>query len=95
MLIGHEDELCVCELTEALQEIQPKVSRHLAQLRQCELLIHRRQGQWVFYRINPSLPDWAKSVLKKTTDENTPFLEENLRHLRDMGDRPERIRACC
>ncbi len=95
MLIEHEGELCVCELTAALQEIQPKVSRHLAQLRQCELLIDRRQGQWVFYRINPSLPDWAKSVLKKTTDENTLFLKENLRHLRHMGDRPERIRACC
>ena len=55
----------------------------------------RRQGQWVFYRINPSLPDWAKSVLKLATDKNTPFLKENLRHLRDMGDRPERIRPCC
>lgn len=92
MLVEYENELCVCELTEALQEIQPKVSRHLAQLRQCELLIDRRQGQWVFYRINPSLPDWAKSVLKQTTAENALFLKDNLRHLRRMGGRPER--AC-
>lgn len=92
MLIEHENELCVCELTEALQAIQPKVSRHLAQLRQCELLIDRRQGQWVFYRINPSLPNWAKAVLKQTTAENAAFLKHNLAKLRRMRDRPER--AC-
>lgn len=95
MLIEHEQELCVCELTEALQEIQPKVSRHLAQLRKCGLLLDRRQGQWVFYRINPSLPDWAKLVLKQTTESNAAFLEESLCYLQGMGDRPERIRICC
>jgi len=95
MLIEHENELCVCELTEALQKIQPKISRHLAQLRQCELLLDRRQGQWIFYRINPSLPGWAKSVLTQTTEANMNFLKENLKNLRHMGDRPERARACC
>ncbi|MCB1662360.1 MAG: metalloregulator ArsR/SmtB family transcription factor [Pseudomonadales bacterium] len=95
MLIEHENELCVCELTEALQEIQPKISRHLAQLRQCQLLLDRRQGQWIFYRINPSIPDWAKSVLTQTTEANMVFLKENMKNLRRMGDRPERARACC
>ena len=33
VLLSHEGELCVCELTHALDEIQPKISRHLAQLR--------------------------------------------------------------
>ena len=32
MLIQSEGEVCVCELTHALQESQPKVSRHLALL---------------------------------------------------------------
>ena len=95
MLIEHEQELCVCELTEALQEIQPKVSRHLGQLRQCKLLLDRRQKQWVFYRINPALPNWAKSVLTQTTEANVVFLKENLNNLCRMGDRPERARACC
>jgi len=35
LLITREGELCVCELTFALNESQPKVSRHLAQLRSC------------------------------------------------------------
>ncbi|WP_163833780.1 metalloregulator ArsR/SmtB family transcription factor [Spartinivicinus ruber] len=95
MLIEREGELCVCELTEALQEIQPKVSRHLAQLRQCNLLLDRRQGLWVFYRINPNLPSWAKAVLQQTTEANQGFLKENLQNLCKMGSRPERASACC
>ena len=94
MLIEHEEELCVCELMAALQEIQPKISRHLAKLRQCGVLVDRRQGQWSFYRINPSLPDWAKSVLKQTTDANLEYLRENLQILHKIGDRPKRVVTC-
>ena len=95
LLIQQESELCVCELTEALDEIQPKISRHLAQLRKCELLVDRRQGQWVFYQINPSLPDWAKKVLATTAKANSAFLRENQIRLKKMGDRPERVKLCC
>lgn len=95
LLIHMEGELCVCELTGALGEIQPKISRHLAQLRKCDLLLDRRQGQWVFYRINPALPPWAKTVLEQTAEHNRQFLDENLKKLSSMGDRPERLRSCC
>ncbi len=95
MLIQRESELCVCELTAALNEMQPKVSRHLAQLRQCKLLLDRKQGQWVFYRINPALPTWAKSVIEQTVESNQVFLKESLNNLARMGERPERIKACC
>lgn len=95
LLIQQESELCVCELTEALDEIQPKISRHLAQLRKCELLVDRRQGQWVFYQINPSLPDWAKKILATTAEANSAFLRENQIRLKKMGDRPERVKLCC
>jgi ArsR family transcriptional regulator, arsenate/arsenite/antimonite-responsive transcriptional repressor len=94
MLIEREDELCVCELTEALAESQPKVSRHLAQLRQCELLLDRKQGQWVYYRINPALPDWTKSVLHQTNEANKTYLKKNLVNLSRMGDRPNSAASC-
>jgi ArsR family transcriptional regulator, arsenate/arsenite/antimonite-responsive transcriptional repressor len=95
LLIEHEQELCVCELMRAIDEIQPKVSRHLAQLRRCDLLLDRRQGQWVFYRINPALPDWAKTVLTQTLASNQVFLAKNIKRLNKMGDRPARAQACC
>lgn len=95
LLISQERELCVCELTEALVEIQPKISRHLAQLRKCELLVDRRQGQWVFYRINPALPEWALSVIETSVNALQPFLAANVKQLNKMGDRPERLKHCC
>ena len=95
MLIEQEEELCVCELSEALDDIQPKVSRHLAQLRKCELLFDRRQGQWVYYRINPALPDWAKKVLAISAKANDAFIKDNKKRLAAMGDRPQRIKSCC
>lgn len=95
MLLEQEGELCVCELMEALDESQPKVSRHLAQLRKAALLTDRRQGQWVFYRINEKLPQWAKEVLLLTTAANQALLAENADRLCRMGDRPQRASACC
>lgn len=95
LLITREGELCVCELMEALQEIQPKISRHLAQLRRNKLLVDRRQGQWVFYRLNPALPEWANSVLTRTLEANPAFLANNIKQLCRMGDRPARAQACC
>ena len=58
-LLQQEGKLCVCELTAALDLSQPKISRHLASLRQCGLLQDSREGQWVYYQISPSLPEWT------------------------------------
>jgi ArsR family transcriptional regulator len=44
-------ELCVCDLCEVLGEIQPKVSRHLATLREAGLVQVRCEGKWKFYRL--------------------------------------------
>ncbi|CUB03782.1 metalloregulator ArsR/SmtB family transcription factor [Marinomonas fungiae] len=95
LLIQLEGELCVCELMQAIDESQPKVSRHLAQLRGCGLLTDRRQGQWVFYSINETLPDWAKLVLQVTANENLEIIAADLARLEMMGDRPERTNSCC
>jgi ArsR family transcriptional regulator len=95
MLLVIEGELCVCELTHALNEIQPKISRHLAQLRESGVVLDRRQGQWIYYRINPDLPAWVRKVLAATAEGVTlrlPF-DQDLRTLAEMPDRPEK--ACC
>ncbi|PVZ72060.1 metalloregulator ArsR/SmtB family transcription factor [Pelagibaculum spongiae] len=93
LLLSHEGELCVCELTSALDDIQPKISRHLSQLKQAKLLLDRRQGQWVFYRLNPELPDWAKQTLDKTCSQNQAFIQPNLAALKKMAGRPDAPRC--
>jgi ArsR family transcriptional regulator len=94
LLIHQQQELCVCELTTALEQIQPKISRHLSRLKSCDLLTDRRQGQWVFYRINPQLPQWCLKVLNETVESNADWLALNRNALCKMGDRPQR-QACC
>lgn len=95
LLILQEQELCVCELTVALRLSQPKVSRHLAHLRQAGLLLDHKQGSWVFYRLHPSLPDWIRSVLTISAHENAHFIAENRHNLSVMGSRPDRVMRCC
>ncbi len=59
VLLSTQGELCVCELVQALQLSQPKISRHLAALREAGVVESRRQGQWMFYQLSTALPDWA------------------------------------
>ena len=95
MLISAEEELCVCELMQALSLSQPKISRHLAQLREANFLTSRRQGKWVFYQINQSLPDWCQTILETSLKNNANYLQDAVSRLTRMGNRPERSLACC
>lgn len=95
LLITREQELCVCELTCALGESQPKISRHLAQLRSGGLLADRRQGQWVYYRLHPQLPDWVLGALHGALEANRHWLAADAHRLEGMGQRPQRRAACC
>ncbi|MEE3320637.1 MAG: metalloregulator ArsR/SmtB family transcription factor [Pseudomonadota bacterium] len=62
-LLHGQGEVCVCDLVDSLQAPQSTISRHLAQLRQCELVVARRQGTWMHYQLNPALPEWASAVI--------------------------------
>ena len=95
LLIAAEGELCVCELTTALDTSQPKVSRHLAQLRDSGLLSTRREGQWIYYALNNALPEWARTVLTATANANGPLTNHCCSRLRAMGDRPQRNSQLC
>ena len=63
LLLKARGQLCVCDLMNALQVSQPKVSRHLAPLRDCGLLQTEKRGQWVYYRLHPDLDDWVVAVI--------------------------------
>ena len=67
VLLRAHEELCVCELTEALALPQPKISRHLAILREAEMLLDRRSGLWIYYRLHPDLPAWAMDAVTAVT----------------------------
>ncbi len=95
ILMHQEGELCVCELVHALGLIQPKVSRHLAALRDAGLVIDRRQGQWIYYCLPPDLPDWVSRVISATAAEaaNQERFISDSATLAEMPNRPSA--ACC
>jgi ArsR family transcriptional regulator, arsenate/arsenite/antimonite-responsive transcriptional repressor len=89
-LLREEEELCVCELVHALEVPQPRISRHLAQLRDCGLVRDRRCGQWVFYRLRNDLPEWVRVVLLSALEavgDTAPYEADRLR-LSTMAERP-------
>lgn len=95
VLLAREGELCVCELTHALELSQPKVSRHLALLRRDGVVQDRRAGQWVYYRLHPELPAWARQVIDaalRAAVDQQPF-HEDAQRLRSMPERP--AARCC
>jgi len=50
-LLG-QGELCVCDITAALDMVQPKVSFHLSALKEAGLIKDRKQGKWIHYSVN-------------------------------------------
>ena len=94
LLIHYEGELCVCELIAAIEDIQPKISRHLALLRKSGLLVDRKEKQWVFYRINPALPQWVKNIISETASHQRSLIKPGIDALAKMGDRPARRSYC-
>lgn len=70
MLIANTGEACVCDLMSALELDQPKISRHLAQLRKFGILLDDRRGKWEFYKLHPELPTWMHDVIVNATENN-------------------------
>ncbi len=92
LLIGEEKELCVCELVHALDISQPKISRHMATMREAGIVRSRRHAQWVFYCINPSLENWQNQIIKAALaggkSESVAIKDKN--RLARMKGRPDR-----
>ncbi|VAX09637.1 Arsenical resistance operon repressor [hydrothermal vent metagenome] len=93
MLLQGQGELCVCELTHALGLSQPKISRHLALLRESGLLLTRREGTWMYYRINLKLPVWMQNNLQTTFEgiRRSKVFVVDKKRLKSMSSRPEAV----
>lgn len=95
LLLAANDELCVCELTHALDLPQPKISHHLGALRKAGVVADRKEGLWIYYRINPELPEWVVTVVDATVQgakEQLVYLDDGAA-LQSMPNRPGA--ACC
>ena len=95
VLMVSEGELCVCELTHALDLSQPKISRHLAQLRESgveHILSFFTILNWEFIE---DLPEWVTLIIQGMqagTERKEPY-RSDLQVLKDMPNRPGA--TCC
>ena len=64
----REDEICVCYFSEVLGESQPKVSRHLAYLRNAGVVSARREGKWIHYQIKMPENLYTRKILQDTLE---------------------------
>jgi ArsR family transcriptional regulator len=46
-------ERCVCDLTDAMDAAQSRLSFHLKVLKDAGLVTDRREGRWMYYTLNP------------------------------------------
>lgn len=91
LLLHADSEICVCELIEILEVPQSVVSRHLAYLRKADLVTARRQGVWMYYSVNPQLPDLAENILSafKLHTESDEILSS------DIAKTSQSSTTCC
>lgn len=79
-------ELCVCEITYALNATQSNISKHLAKLSDANIVLSAKKAQWISYKINPA-------VLKEY-----PFiqaiLEQETKKIQQCQEDREKLAAC-
>lgn len=73
-------ERCVCDLTDALDAAQSRLSFHLKVLKDAGLVTDRRDGRWMYYTLNAEALTEAADLVEALAAEPSPS---------------ERKRGCC
>jgi ArsR family transcriptional regulator, arsenate/arsenite/antimonite-responsive transcriptional repressor len=65
-------ERCVCDLTDALDAAQSRLSFHLKVLKDAGLVSDRREGRWMYYTLNPDALAEVGELLESMASEPSP-----------------------
>lgn len=79
LVLLYHKELCVCEMCGIMEESQPKISKHLAKLRDMGLVRDERKEQFIFYCLNIE-NQLFKEVIHKIVEnlEDYPVLKKDM-----------------
>ena len=85
MLVDRE-ELSVAELAAITQLAQPRVSTHLAKLKEAGLVNDRRQGVFVYYRMAGNIKDNSLAALWELLRTNTsdPLIKQDVERIEQV-----------
>ncbi|MDQ3219333.1 MAG: metalloregulator ArsR/SmtB family transcription factor [Acidobacteriota bacterium] len=84
----RDEEVCVCFFTEVIGSSQPKISRHLAYLRNAGIVQARRDGKWMHYSLLKPQGEGRRKVFEEVL--NWLDGQEDLRN-----DREKYKQVCC
>lgn len=71
LFLQTDEDLCVCEMVDALELPQYQISKHLTILKNAGLLQASRKGTWVYYRLDrdePLLHDLCKMLNRRLNE---------------------------
>ena len=91
-------EICVCDLVAVLGIPQQTVSRHLGYLRKSGLVLARKDGLWVHYRLAPAAGEFHKSLINclGCCFNCVPELKQDaIKLARRLPDRKSCSTGCC
>lgn len=74
LVLLYHKKLCVCDLCEIMGEPQPKVSKHLAKLRDMGFIKDERQQQFIYYHLsfsNKLFDSTLKNIIDNINDFET------------------------
>jgi DNA-binding transcriptional ArsR family regulator len=96
MALHGRDELCVCQLIDLLQLAPSTVSKHLFILRNARLVLGRKEGRWMYYRLNtsgspPTIAGALDWVIKSVGDD--PLIEQDKERLSGITSEMEASRC--
>ena len=83
-LLLEKGELCVCDLVDTLGLSQSVVSRHLAYLRNNNLVSTRREGVWVYYQVTEHCCDPLFEYIRQSGAVN-PEMQADLARLSSIA----------
>jgi DNA-binding transcriptional ArsR family regulator len=69
-LLSKEKQLCPCDLGDILDMSIPAVSQHLRKLKDRKLVETEREGQLIFYSLNPLFKDILSPHFDHINDNN-------------------------
>ena len=89
----RSEEVCVYLFTEILGESQPKISRHLAYLRNAGVAEARRDGKQMLYRIVKPEDKFAARILNDVLDwlENQNEMQKEFDRLNQTNDSADNL----
>jgi ArsR family transcriptional regulator len=70
-------ERCVCDLTDALDAAQSRLSFHLKVLKDAGLVIDRKEGRWMYYTLDQDALNEVAEIVGELASEPTAAERKN------------------